>query len=274
MTSAVSSLASAPARPRSTLWAVLLLWLAFYGSFTLWRPALLDDADSVHVEVAREMLLRHDYVTLYANGVRYLEKAPLLYWGMAGSMRVATLFGVHRPSDLAAAARVPLALAVLALGLCCEAMARSLFHSTRAGLYSALILLSSFGIFIFTRITIPDALVCLWITIALRCFWRTEELHEAASNSGECCAAQELVLGLRWQLRVERAHQRPDRHRVSGGHRTCLSAAHEGRPTHGRPPADAASLQLPAGLPRRRSTVAHPCRCTKSNAGPSRAFPL
>ncbi len=195
MTSAVSSLASAPARPRSTLWAVLLLWLTFYGSFTLWRPALLDDADSVHVEVAREMLLRHDYVTLYANGVRYLEKAPLLYWGMAGSMRVATLFGVHRPSDLAAAARVPLALAVLALGLCCEAMARSLFHSTRAGLYSALILLSSFGIFIFTRITIPDALVCLWITIALRCFWRTEELHEAARNSANAALLRNLCWG-------------------------------------------------------------------------------
>ena len=41
-------------------------------------PPLLDDADSVHAEVAREILLRHDWVTLYANGIRYLEKAPLL----------------------------------------------------------------------------------------------------------------------------------------------------------------------------------------------------
>ena len=63
-----------PSRPRSTLLTVILLWLAFYASFTLVRPALLDDADSVHVEVAREMLLRHDYVTLYANGIRYLER--------------------------------------------------------------------------------------------------------------------------------------------------------------------------------------------------------
>ncbi len=177
-----SRLAARPAarlvtRPRSTLWAILLLWFAFYGSFTLLRPALLDDADSVHVEVAREMLLRHDYVTLYANGIRYLEKAPLLYWSMAVSMGLAMRFSVERPADLAAAARVPLALAALALALCCEALARRLFHSARAGLYAALILLSSFGIFIFTRITIPDAFVCLWLTVALACFWRTEEME-------------------------------------------------------------------------------------------------
>ena len=160
-----------PPRPRSTLFSVLLLWLAFYASFTLFAPPLLDDADSVHAEVAREMLLRHDYVTLYANGIRYLEKAPLLYWSMAASMKV---FGVS-----AAAARLPLALAVLALALLLEVFGRRLFHSSRAGLYAALILLSSFGIFIFTRITIPDAGVCLWISLALYCFWRTEELDAA-----------------------------------------------------------------------------------------------
>src|SRR5271168_1115045 len=154
-----------PPRPRSTLFSVLLLWLAFYASFTLFVPPLLDDADSVHAEVAREMLLRHDWVTLYANGIRYLEKAPLLYWSMAASFK---LFGVHT-----AAARLPLALTVLALALAMESFARRAFHSARAGLYAALILLSSFGIFIFTRIIIPDALVCLWLTLALYCYWLT-----------------------------------------------------------------------------------------------------
>jgi 4-amino-4-deoxy-L-arabinose transferase-like glycosyltransferase len=165
-----------PLRPRSTLASILLLWLAFYASFTLFTPALLDDADSVHPEVAREMLLRHDYVTLYANGIRYLEKAPLMYWSMAASMRLTMLFGATAPRTLAAAARVPLALTILALALLLEAFTRRLFASTRAGLYAALILLSSFGIFLFTRILIPDAMVCLWLTAALYCFWRTEEL--------------------------------------------------------------------------------------------------
>ena len=181
-----------PVRPRSTLVTISVLWFVFYASFTLFRPALLDDADSVHVEVAREMLLRHDFVTLYANGIRYLEKAPLLYWSMAACMRSAMLLGVHRPEALAAAARVPLALSVLALALCCESFARGLFGAARAGLYAALISLSSFGVFIFTRITIPDALVCLWITVSLWCFWRTEERD---GHTGEGMAPLGFCLG-------------------------------------------------------------------------------
>jgi len=186
----------APARPRSTLLSILALWVIFYASFTLFTPPLLDDADSVHAEVAREMPLRHDYVTLYANGIRYLEKAPLLYWSMAASFR---LFGVST-----AAARVPLALTVLALALAAEAFARRAFCSTQAGLYAALVLLSSFGIFIFTRILIPDAMVCLWLTLALYCFWLTEENRDSGAAPSRrlcwafaaCCALNVLTKGL------------------------------------------------------------------------------
>jgi 4-amino-4-deoxy-L-arabinose transferase-like glycosyltransferase len=159
-----------PKRPLANTLLLLALWIIFYASFTLFTPELLDDADSVHAEVAREMLLRHDWVTLYANGIRYLEKAPLLYWSMAASFK---LFGVG-----AAVARIPLALAVLALAFAVETFARRAFRSARAGLYAALILLSSFGFFLFTRITIPDAMLCLWLTLALLCFWLIEQPPE------------------------------------------------------------------------------------------------
>jgi 4-amino-4-deoxy-L-arabinose transferase-like glycosyltransferase len=172
----LTPMAPVPPRPRSTLLSILLLWIAFYASFTLVTPPLLDDADSVHAEVAREMLMRHDYVTLYANGIRYLEKAPLLYWSMAASMHLFQSFGATSPTALAAATRVPLALTILALALLIEAFARRLFASAHAGLYAALIILSSFGLFLFTRINIPDAMVCLWTTLALYAFNRTEEL--------------------------------------------------------------------------------------------------
>ena len=163
-TDEVLSLTGSPPTPRPAIASsCFALWFFFYASFTLLTPPLLDDADSVHAEVAREMLVRHDWTTLYANGIRYLEKAPLLYWSMAASFKV---FGVHT-----AAARLPLAFTVLALALAIEAFARRAFRSARAGLYAALILLSSFGIFIFTRITIPDAMVCLWLTLALLCYW-------------------------------------------------------------------------------------------------------
>ncbi|MEI9981642.1 MAG: phospholipid carrier-dependent glycosyltransferase [Edaphobacter sp.] len=162
------------ADPRRNRLILFALWLALYASFALFTPPLLDDADSVHAEVSREMLLRHDYVTLYANGIRYLEKAPLLYWSMAASFR---LFGIHT-----AAARLPLALTVLALTLLLEAFARRALASTRAGFYAGLLLLSSFGIFIFTRIIIPDAIVCLWLTVALFAYWLTEQSNTADSH--------------------------------------------------------------------------------------------
>jgi 4-amino-4-deoxy-L-arabinose transferase-like glycosyltransferase len=187
-------------RPRSTLFSILLLWVVFYASFTLFSPPLLDDADSVHAEVAREMLLRHDYVTLYANGIRYLEKAPLFYWAVALSMKVSTLFGASSPIALAAAARIPLALSMFALTLLCEAFARRIFGA-RAGLYAALIVLSSFGIFLFTRMLIPDAIVCLWTTLAIYCLWRTEEQPEANNyifcyGFATACALNVLTKGL------------------------------------------------------------------------------
>ena len=173
-------------------WLVLLVvWAAFYASYTLLRPALLDDADSVHAEVAREMLLRHDYVTLYANGIRYLEKAPLYYWAMALAMK---LFGVS-----AAAARLPLAFAVAALAWLSESFARRLY-GVRAGLYAGLIALSSFGIFIFSRINIPDVLVCVLLTAALFCYLQTEA--EERPGRGLCwgfaaaCALDVLTKGL------------------------------------------------------------------------------
>jgi len=184
--------ASIPKRPLINTLVLLALWVAFYGSFTLIKPALLDDADSVHAEVSREMLLRHDWVTLYANGIRYLEKAPLLYWSMAASFKV---FGVST-----SAARMPLALTILALAFTVEAFARQAFRSTRAGLYAALILLSSFGIFIFTRITIPDAMLCLWLTLAIYAFWLTEQQEHPslllACIFAVCCALGVLTKGL------------------------------------------------------------------------------
>ena len=192
-----------PKRPLRTLLVLLALWAAFYASVTLFAPALLDDADSVHAEVAREMLLRRDYVTLYANGIRYLEKAPLLYWSMAASMRLAQLFGAHTPRAMAAACRFPISLTVLFLAWFAEALARRMFRSVRAGLYAVLITLSGFGIFLFSRITLPDVDVCLWLTLALYAFWTAEEdpagaatPRSAAVLFGLACALNILSKGL------------------------------------------------------------------------------
>jgi 4-amino-4-deoxy-L-arabinose transferase-like glycosyltransferase len=175
---------------RKIIVAIAGLWLLLYASFTLFRPPLLDDADSVHAEVAREMVARHDWITLYANGIRYLEKAPLMYWSMAAS------FGLFGPQDWAA--RLPLAIYALALFLTVYAAGRRMFASEMAGFYAALILLTSFGIFIYTRIIIPDVIVCLWISLSMLLFWKSLERPSRATAWGfaAACGLNVLTKGL------------------------------------------------------------------------------
>jgi 4-amino-4-deoxy-L-arabinose transferase-like glycosyltransferase len=147
------------------LLGVFGVWVLLYASFSLFVPPLLDDADSVHAEAAREMLTRHDWTTLHVNGVRYLEKAPLMYWSIAASFRV---FGV---SDWSA--RLPLALSALALFFVIFMLGERMFATTAAGFYAALILMTCFGMFIFAHLILPDVMVCLWMTLAMFFFWRS-----------------------------------------------------------------------------------------------------
>lgn len=169
---------------------LILLWLVVYVS-ALFHPALFDDADSVHAEAAREMLLRHDWITLHANGIRYLEKAPLMYWAIAVSFRV---FAVHDWS-----ARLPLAFGVLMLLLAVFFLGRRIF-SEAGGFYAALASAFALGPYIFTRFLIPDILVGLWLILSFDFFLRT--LEETRPSRFSCwglaiaCALNVLTKGL------------------------------------------------------------------------------
>jgi 4-amino-4-deoxy-L-arabinose transferase-like glycosyltransferase len=156
---------SSRARWLSQSLALIFLWACIYvpGMF---RPSLFDDADSAHAEAGREMLTLHDWVTLHENGIRYLEKAPLPYWAMAVSFK---LFGIAEWT-----ARSPQALGVLALAFVLLLIGGALL-SADAGFWAALVSVTSFGPYLFTRITIPDLLVGLWIGLSLYFFmkgWR------------------------------------------------------------------------------------------------------
>ena len=45
-------------------------------------PSLMDDVDAMQAQLARNMLTSGDWVTGHLDGVKYLEKAPLIYWVM------------------------------------------------------------------------------------------------------------------------------------------------------------------------------------------------
>ncbi|HEX3436398.1 MAG TPA: glycosyl transferase, partial [Pseudacidobacterium sp.] len=73
------ALLSSPAKS----WALLLLVFLAVHFAALFSPSLLDDADATHANAAMHMAKAGDWVTLYVNGIRYLEKPPLPYWMVA-----------------------------------------------------------------------------------------------------------------------------------------------------------------------------------------------
>jgi hypothetical protein len=137
-------------------------------------PSLMDDVDAVQAQIARNMLQSGDWVTARLDGVAYLEKSPLKYWMMAVSFAI---FGAY---DWAA--RIPIALSTVLL---CWVTARfaAWAFGRRVGLYAGLVMATSVGLFLFTRILIPDVMLTLTITIALWGMLRAleeEERHPAA----------------------------------------------------------------------------------------------
>jgi 4-amino-4-deoxy-L-arabinose transferase-like glycosyltransferase len=173
-----------------SLLIISLLWGIIYFA-SMFTPALLDDVDTIHAEAAREMLVRHDWVTMYTNGIRYLEKAPLMYWSLAASYSV---FGISDWST-----RLPLMLGVLALLLATYGLGRYAYGET-GGLYAGVVLATSIGPYIFTRFLIPDVLVGLWLTIGYYFFLRS--LEEETPSRMACwgfaatCALNVLTKGL------------------------------------------------------------------------------
>ncbi len=155
---------------RAAYWALAVVFLAVYVG-SMFTPGLLDDADSTHAEAAREMVVTGDYVTLHVNGVRYLEKAPLPYWLVAFSYEI---LGVNEFST-----RVPMVLSVMLLGLLGLCWARRAFGE-RTGIYAALFVYTCAGVYLFTRVLIPEVLLSLLIAVALYFFLTALEPDAAA----------------------------------------------------------------------------------------------
>lgn len=171
---------------------LLGLWVLLYASFSMVRPPLLDGDDALNAEIAREMATTGNWITPYANGIRYAQHPPLLYWTVATSFRI---FGV---SDWAA--RLPVVLAMLFLFVATFSFGRRLFCSKTAAFYSALALITSYGAFLFGHLLLRDVFLCLWTTMALNFFWRslTQERHKlgTALGFGACCALGVLTQGI------------------------------------------------------------------------------
>jgi len=167
--------------------AVLLFAGAIYLGCIISPPSLMDDVDAVQAQIARNMLTSGDWVTARLDGIAYLEKAPLIYWIIAVSYEI---FGTH---DWAA--RVPIALSAIAL--CWLATAFGIWaFGRRAGFYVGLCMSTCVGLFLFTRILIPDVMLTVTITLSMWAFLRVLDDEEDHPRLWAFALASSLGIGL------------------------------------------------------------------------------
>ena len=166
---------------------VLLAASAIYLGCIISPPSLMDDVDAVQAQIARNMLTSGDWVTARLDGVLYLEKAPLIYWTIAASYVV---FGAH---DWAA--RIPVALSSIALARLTMAFGVWAFGK-RAGFYAGLCMATCIGIFLFTRILIPDVMLTFTVALAMWAFLRALDEEEPHPRLWAVVLAVSLGVGL------------------------------------------------------------------------------
>lgn len=160
---------------------------AIYLGCVVSPPSLMDDVDAVQAMIAKGMLARGDWVTARLDGVLYLEKAPLIYWLMAIFYKI---FGV---ADWVA--RLPVTLSAIGLALLTGAFAMWAFGK-RAGFYTGLCMATCVGIFLFTRIQIPDVMLTFTITLAMWACLRALDEEERRPRLWAGILAASLGTGL------------------------------------------------------------------------------
>ena len=132
-----------------------LITLPGLGAGTLW-----DNSETCYGEVAREVLLTHDWVVMHLNAAPWFVQPPLYFW--IGALFI-KMFGLT-----SFALRLPAALATIVMGaMTGYAVTRQ--TGSRVGIYASVVLSSALMQAIIGRLAIMDAL--LDVAVALTVFW-------------------------------------------------------------------------------------------------------
>lgn len=134
------------------------------GVGTLW-----DNSETAYGEVAREILLTHDWIVMHLNGHPWFVQPPLYFWIAAIFARI---FGVT-----AFALRLPSALATIAMsGAIGYAVARR--AGSRAGIFASIVLATSLMQAVIGRLAIMDAMLDLFVMLAIFAWYRALQTGE------------------------------------------------------------------------------------------------
>lgn len=142
------------------LWIAILVGLVWWVNL-LGHPLSVPDS-ARYAEIPREMFESGDWITPHLNGVKYFEKPPLFYWLQLIAFK---LGGV---SDNVA--MIPNFLLSVAIVVTTYLLGEAIFER-KSGIFSALILASNLGSFVFTRVLTLDILLSFTLTVAIGSFW-------------------------------------------------------------------------------------------------------
>ena len=148
---------------------IVLVFAVLYLLLLGVRPLIMPD-EARYVEIPREMLADHDYVTPHLNGLRYFEKPIMGYWLIAGSMRV---FGETR----FAARFVPAVCTGLAALIVAFLAAKMTGRKEQGWFAAGCFLLMPLVFFVGTTCTL-DAIFSLFVTATVAAFYLAMEEFE------------------------------------------------------------------------------------------------
>jgi 4-amino-4-deoxy-L-arabinose transferase-like glycosyltransferase len=134
--------------------AGLLLW-------GIWSLPLSDPDAGMYADIGARMAASGDWLTPRFNGLRYLEKPPLLYWLIASTYRLTgpSEWGAHLWPALAGVAGVALTYVI----------GRKTFGPS-VGLLASLVLTTTIGYFVYARVVSTDLLFTGFLSLTLFAF--------------------------------------------------------------------------------------------------------
>jgi len=154
-----------PSQPERDTGSTFLLAALCGAIYAIALPAAgFYDNEGRYAEVARQMLLRGDFVTPYLSGVPFLNKPPLTAWVAAAVLPHAAASEWARLVSVAAA--VTTLVATVRLG--------AHVYGRRHGLAAGMLLVTTTGFVLEARVLRPDGLLVASMAVALLCLWHAE----------------------------------------------------------------------------------------------------